>query len=52
MSKSKTCPYAKSEMTPCYRRDGDVCLIVMHRRPHCVGCEHSQEWLDKQEKKP
>lgn len=41
MAKVK-CPYAKSDMTPCYLRDGDI-VIVKDSYDHdiCVGCERS-----------
>lgn len=40
------CVYAKSDMTPCVRRDGDVCWAVNARdEPICVGCERSPETL-------
>jgi hypothetical protein len=55
------CPHAKSDMTPCYMRDGEVTLIVMvpqsggkteERLPlHCVGCERSRELLDIEKKR-
>lgn len=32
---SASCPYAKSDMTPCVRKDGDVAL---DDRGRCVGC--------------
>jgi hypothetical protein len=45
------CPHAKSQMTPCYLKDGDVTLVEIHGRPHCVGCEWSKETLDKEKEK-
>lgn len=45
-AKEKSCPYAKSDMTPCYYRDGKITEVVIHGRKSCVGCEHSFEWLD------
>jgi hypothetical protein len=40
------CPYAKSDMTPCVRRDGDICWAMNWRHePICVGCERSPETL-------
>lgn len=40
------CPRAKSEMTPCYVKDGDLAVITADIGPRsgerriCVGCEH------------
>lgn len=40
------CRYAKSEMTPCVRRDGPVCFAIGPRdEPICVGCEHGPKFL-------
>lgn len=40
------CRYAKSDMTPCVRRDGDLAFAIdSGDRPICVGCEHSPEFL-------
>jgi hypothetical protein len=46
----RDCPHAKSQMTPCYLKDGDVTLVEIHGRPHCVGCEWSKETLDKEKR--
>lgn len=41
------CPRAKSDMTPCYVKDGDVAVTQAtigwraDRRRVCVGCEHN-----------
>ncbi len=40
------CPRAKSDMTPCYVKDGDLAVAEvspgwMPERKICVGCEHS-----------
>jgi hypothetical protein len=43
---TKECPYAKSDMTPCVRKDGPVCFAMDSRdEPICVGCERSPETL-------
>jgi hypothetical protein len=40
------CAYAKSDMTPCVRRDGAVCFALDGRdQPICVGCERTPEEL-------
>jgi hypothetical protein len=40
------CPYAKSDMTPCVRRDGDVCwAFASDGQPICVGCERRPRQL-------
>ena len=42
----KDCPYARSDMTPCVRRDGDMCWAMdANDQPICVGCEHSPQTL-------
>jgi hypothetical protein len=33
------CPRAKSDMSPCYLRDGEVTVIEVHGQRACVGCE-------------
>jgi len=50
MSERKTtdCPYAKSDMTPCYYRDGVIVEVMIGGHKSCVGCEHMFEWLDQQ----
>jgi len=41
-----TCPYAKSAMTPCVKRDGPVAYAIGPRdNPICVGCERSAQVL-------
>jgi hypothetical protein len=45
------CPHAKSDMTPCYLKDGKMCLVEIWHRPHCVGCERSQRKLDIEKRK-
>jgi hypothetical protein len=40
------CAYAKSDMTPCVIRDGDVCWADDgHGNPICVGCERGPSTL-------
>ena len=40
------CKYAKSEMTPCVMKDGDICWAFGNdEKPVCVGCEHSPKFL-------
>jgi hypothetical protein len=40
------CPYAKSDMTPCVRKDGPICFAMNARgNPICVGCEKTPETL-------
>lgn len=42
----KSCPYAKSDMTPCVIRDGDTCWAMDGAdKPICVGCEHTPQFL-------
>jgi hypothetical protein len=42
----KPCPYAKSDMTPCVLRDGEICFALSsHDEPICVGCERSPKTL-------
>lgn len=41
------CPNAKSSMTPCYIKDGDMCIVEAgHLGLVCVGCERGKEKLD------
>ena len=43
---TKECPYAKSFMTPCVLKDGDVCFAMdANDKPICVGCERSPATL-------
>jgi hypothetical protein len=46
---TKECPYAKSDMTPCYLKDGELAVGTAGsgagERPICVGCEHWTEFL-------
>lgn len=45
MSK-KHCDYAKSDMTPCVIRDGDMCYGGWTpATPRCVGCGRSPEQI-------
>ena len=39
----KPCEYAKSDMTPCYLRDGKTALAG----GICVGCSHSVQYLER-----
>ncbi len=41
--KYETCEYAKSDMTPCYLRDGKIALSG----DVCVGCSHSVQYLER-----
>ena len=45
------CPHAKSDMTPCYLKDGEVTLVEIWHTPHCVGCERSKRLLDIEKRK-
>ena len=45
-SKDKNCKYAKSDMTPCYLRDGKMALLAAGV---CVGCSHSVQYLEQPE---
>ncbi len=48
MSKIVNCGYAKSDMTPCVLRDGDVCYAEdISGRPICVGCERTPKMLNR-----
>jgi hypothetical protein len=41
---TRKCEYARSDMTPCVIRDGDICYAEDGRhRPICVGCERTPE---------
>lgn len=42
------CPYAKSDMTPCFIRDGDVVIVKDAEREICVGCERGIDRLRKE----
>jgi hypothetical protein len=43
---SKFCEHAKSDMTPCVRRDGAVAFAMdMADQPICVGCERTPAQL-------
>ena len=44
-SMADTCPYAKSDMTPCFLKDGDMTIVHIRTREVCVGCERSVKWL-------
>jgi len=53
MTKRKLCPYAKSDMTPCVLRDGDICWAFgFGDAPICVGCERSPRTLGVPAPKP
>ena len=42
----KHCRYAKSDMTPCVLRDGEICFAMdANDEPICVGCERSPKTL-------
>jgi len=44
----KRCPYAKSNMTPCVLRDGDICYAMDNNdNPICVGCERTPAQLKR-----
>lgn len=43
------CPHAKSDVTPCFRRDGHLALITIQTLWACVGCEREVHPTDKQE---
>lgn len=43
---TKECRYAKSDMTPCVLKDGEICFAMDSRdEPICVGCEHGPKFL-------
>ena len=49
-----TCSRAKSDMTPCYKRDGGMAIAYMDqtdKRPICVGCEVSIGVLNEEKKR-
>jgi hypothetical protein len=40
------CEFAKSDMTPCVRRDGHICWVLnSFDHPICVGCERGPKTL-------
>lgn len=40
------CPYAKSDMTPCVRKDGAICFAMDSAdEPICAGCERTPKGL-------
>jgi len=42
MKAKASCPYAKSDMTPCVLKDGEMCFAMdTADQPICVGCEKS-----------
>jgi hypothetical protein len=44
------CPWAKSQTTPCYLRDGDVAVVEnSYGRNMCVGCEKFISWIKDQQ---
>jgi hypothetical protein len=47
------CPYARSDMTPCVLRDGDICYAeTLRREPICVGCERTPAELGRTPPEP
>ena len=44
------CPYAKSDMTPCVLRDGDVCYAESFPsgKPVCVACGRTPDQLGRE----
>ena len=46
MASERECPYANSDMTPCYLRDGEIVAVEIHGQRACVGCERTFEMLD------
>lgn len=39
---TKECSFAKSDMTPCVRKDGDLAFTMdSSEQPICVGCERT-----------
>ena len=43
---TEQCRYAKSDMTPCVKKDGPVAFAMDSRdEPICVGCEHGPKFL-------
>jgi hypothetical protein len=50
---TKECPYAKSFMTPCYLKDGEVAIaLTWSKKKICVGCARGIERLSTQRPKP
>ena len=53
----KKCPRAKSDMTPCYLRDGDLAVAEAKEgwgsgvRQICVGCEYGIGLLREEREK-
>lgn len=43
------CPHAKSDMTPCFTRDGHLALITIQTTWSCVGCERQVHPTDQQQ---
>jgi hypothetical protein len=44
MTRTQFCPFAKSDMTPCVRRDGHICWVLnTWDKPICVGCERGPQ---------
>lgn len=41
MTITTTCPRQKSDMTPCYLKDGDLAEGLRGDTPICVGCDCS-----------
>lgn len=43
---TEQCPHAKSDDTPCVRKDGPICFAMDGKdQPICVGCERTPEQL-------
>lgn len=49
MKTETACPWAKSEMTPCVIKDGQICFALSlnnnNDNPICVGCGRSPEQI-------
>lgn len=45
------CPYAKSDMTPCFIKDGEVVIAKDGEHDICVGCERRIDRLKKEQAK-
>lgn len=39
------CPWAKSDMTPCIARDGNLALSHGRKGPQCAGCGNTLKYL-------
>lgn len=48
---TKECPRAKSDMTPCYRKDGELAVGEDSSfRSLCVGCDWSIDDIENEQK--